>query len=64
MHGGLSEESSYRIGDEKLTLDEAANKACEVLRGVINRFLPKTDTAPYKNPKFWERGYFDVTPVP
>jgi len=38
----------------------AAGRAAEVLRYVIRHFLPRTDTAPYRQPHFWERAYFGL----
>jgi hypothetical protein len=59
-HGGTVTEDNCRVGDEKLTFREAAHRACEVLRSVINHFLPQTAAAPYKNFRYWESSYFGL----
>ena len=57
-HGGKLKENGCRVGDEKLKLEEAAKRACEALRSVINHFLPYAGAAPYKKPQYWEKNYF------
>jgi hypothetical protein len=59
-HGGILKKENCRVGEEKLTADDAAKRACEVLQNVIRHFLPQTDAAPYKKPDFWERAYFGL----
>jgi hypothetical protein len=59
-HGSDVGRPPYRIGDERLTLAEAAQRAREALRNTINRFLDCPETALYKNPDFWERAYFGL----
>jgi hypothetical protein len=61
-HGGAPRDTHYRVGDDRLTLQEAAVRACEVLRSVIQRFLPVAAAAPYKQPQFWEGAYFGLAP--
>jgi hypothetical protein len=61
-HGGLPKDGHCRVGDDKLTLDNAAVRACEVVRRVVSRFLPDAAAAPYKQPHFWERAYFGLPP--
>jgi len=50
----------HRIGEVKLTLDEAAKRATETLRHVIRHFLPVANAAPYKKPEFWDRALFGL----
>lgn len=57
---GSTVDSKHRIGDEKLTLDEAAKRATATLRTLIRYFLPMATTAPYKNHEYWERSYFGI----
>ncbi len=57
-HGSLPKNNKCTIGDEEMNLDEAAKKACEVLREVVNYFLKFEPSAPYKDHKYWERRYF------
>ena len=61
-HGGMPREGNCRVGDERLSLQDAALRACEVLRFVVRHFLPQTTAAPYKQPQFWERAYFGLPP--
>ena len=60
-HGGTLKDGNCRVGVEKLKIDEAAKRACEVLRGVIRSFLPRAAVAPYKKPQFWDRAYFGLS---
>jgi hypothetical protein len=62
-HGGSPQQANCRVGDERLSLQDAALRACEALRYVVRHFLPQVAEAPYKQPQFWERGYFGL-PVP
>jgi hypothetical protein len=59
-HGGVLKEGNCRVGNVRLTIDDAAKRACEVLRGVINHFLAHTGAPDYRNPQYWERGYFGL----
>ncbi|MGE0481403.1 MAG: hypothetical protein AB7Q17_13120, partial [Phycisphaerae bacterium] len=62
VHGSAFARTVLRVGDEKLNLSEAANRACEALRLVVKKFLPRTERAPYKQPEFWESAYFGIHP--
>ena len=57
-HGSDVGRPPYRVGEERLTLVDAAKRAREALRSTVNCFLSTTQTAVYKDPKFWERAYF------
>jgi hypothetical protein len=61
-HGSnLTKDRTFKIGEEKhLNLVEASKRATESLRMVIQYFLPKIGSDTYKNPKFWERAYFNL----
>jgi hypothetical protein len=48
----------YRIGDEPLSLQDAAHRACDALRGLVRHFLPQATQKAYKKPEFWEGGNF------
>src|SRR5262249_27303196 len=61
-HGGVPKEGNCRVGDERLGLQDAAVRACDVLRHVVPHFLPQIAAVPYKQPQFWERGYFGLPP--
>src|SRR5262249_20865442 len=52
-HGSSLEEGVLRVGDEKLTLPEAAKRAAETLRHLVCHFLPTVRQKPYKKPEFW-----------
>ena len=58
-HGAAIDEEKLKISGEKMSLDAAGKKAREVLRGIINFFLPE-NRAPYKNAEFWQRRYFGL----
>jgi hypothetical protein len=60
-HGGKLK-SMYKVGDRNLLLDDAANEACQILRDVIKYFLSCEYKLPYREPKFWENGYFGIEP--
>jgi hypothetical protein len=67
-HGSTLSDGAFQVGDEKLKLPEAANRASETLRHLVRHFLPsaKQAQAPYGTPEFWERAYLglpDVKPV-
>jgi hypothetical protein len=59
-HGGLIKPEGCRVGDEKLSLDDAAKRACDALRGVIAHFLSQGGQAVYKDARFWEKRYFGL----
>lgn len=59
-HGGDVGDKPLRIGEEKLSLTDAGNRSCAVLRHIIHHFLPEAQAAPYKKPEFWERAYFGL----
>jgi hypothetical protein len=61
-HGGIPNQSSCRLGDEKVTLDEAARYACKMLRNVVIYFLQDTNNVSYKRPQYWEKCYFGLPP--
>jgi hypothetical protein len=60
-HGGDLVKKDNRVGEEKLNPHETAKRAKNALRFLIKHFLPKSKTAPYKNPIFWERAYFKIS---
>jgi hypothetical protein len=59
-HGGDLAKKDNHVGEEKLDPHETAKRAKNCLRVLIKRFLPQNQTAPYKNPIFWERAYFKI----
>jgi hypothetical protein len=59
-HGSSPGKGTLRVGDEKLALPDAANRASRALRHVIHYFLPRAKEAPYTNHHFWERAYFGL----
>jgi hypothetical protein len=59
-HGSIGTANTFRLGEETLSLQSVAVRACELLRQVIRRFLPEARQAPYKRHDFWERGYFGL----
>jgi hypothetical protein len=59
-HGSIPQGIS-RVGHEQLSLEDAALRACEALTAVVHRFLPQAAQAPFKQPQFWERGYFGLS---
>jgi hypothetical protein len=59
-HGSEMKDEWYRVGQEKLKLANAAMRASEALRTIVCRFLPETDTAPYKTQTFWDKAYFGL----
>lgn len=57
---GSALEGPVPVGDEKkLTKEQAAVRACEALRDVLTRLLPRSQQAPHRKPEFWEKAYFD-----
>jgi hypothetical protein len=62
-HGGEISNSNNRVGEEKLNLHETAKRAKNVLRFLIQHFLPQSKSHPYKNPKFWEQAYFNISEI-
>ena len=59
-HGGSLEGESVRVGNEWMSLKDAAERASEALRFLVGRFLPDADSAPYKRPEFWEGRVFGL----
>lgn len=60
-HGGEVSNSNNRVGEERLNLHETAKRAKNALRFLIQHFLPQSKSHPYKNPKFWEQAYFNIS---
>ncbi len=60
-HGGELAGKQLKIGEEKVSLHEAAKRAKDTLRKVIKHFLPHAKTAPYKKSRFWEQAYFGLS---
>lgn len=56
-HGSDVGRPPYRVGEERLSLLDAAKRAREALRKTVNHFLSVEELA-YKNPEFWECAYF------
>lgn len=50
----------HRVGDEKLSLAQAARRATAALRHVVRHFLPQAKAAPYKKPDYWDRALFGL----
>jgi hypothetical protein len=61
-HGSSFGTGPVRVGEEKVGLPEAAQRASEALRDLVRHFLPNVRQAPYKKHEFWERGYFGLPP--
>ncbi len=59
-HGGNTGDRSFRVGEERLKLHEAASRTKGALRKIIKHFLPHAGSAPYKKREFWERAYFGI----
>jgi hypothetical protein len=59
-HGGSLSNDLVRVGEEKLSLFDASKLATESLRKIIQYFIPKAKSAPYKKPDFWTRAYFNL----
>jgi hypothetical protein len=59
-HGSHSAKKDNRVGEEKLNDHETAKRAKNALRFLIKRFLPQSNTPPYKDPFFWEQAYFRI----
>jgi hypothetical protein len=59
-HGSAISDRRMKIGSEELELRDAANRASETLRRVVQHFLPLAKLAPYKNHRFWESAYFGL----
>jgi hypothetical protein len=60
-HGEEPGESGMcKIGGETLSLTEVARRAMDVLRGVIHRFLPEANSAPYRRDQYWRQAYFGI----
>jgi hypothetical protein len=57
-HGGDVGHLPCRVGEERLTLVDAAKRARGALRRTVNRFLSTPETRIYKESQFWERAYF------
>lgn len=60
-HGNSFSSTEHRLGNEKLSVESVAQKACEILRQVIKSFLDKDARETYKNPAYWEKQYFGVS---
>src|SRR5262249_15860472 len=46
------------VGPDRLTLHQAAEFACGILRASIKRFLPGGKSPEYLGPDYWEDAYF------
>jgi len=59
-HGGDIKGDNLKLGDEKVTLIDAANRACGMLRFVIRRFLPEGASPTFRRERWWERKLFGL----
>jgi len=59
-HGGSIEGTNLRVGDERVSLDEAAYRACAMLRLVIKRFLPQETSPDFRIERWWEKQLFGL----
>jgi hypothetical protein len=58
-HGAAIDEGKLKVAGEKMALDAAGKRATEVLRVIINFFLPERRPL-YKSAEFWQRRYFGL----
>lgn len=56
-HGADISKENRKVGDEKMTLADAAKRACEVLRQVICVLLPLAPESAYRKFGFWMDRY-------
>jgi hypothetical protein len=62
-HGGRVQEQET-VGDEKLTLYQIAERACDMLRSVVKRYLPSATRPEYASAGYWEKKYFELPQRP
>jgi len=60
-HGSPLSKSLVKVGNQKISLREAAKISTDMLRMAVRQFLPKSNEAPYAKAEFWERSYFGLT---
>lgn len=58
-HGGHLDDRS-KIADQRLTLNECAELACDMLRQVFDRFLESPESPDCCKTEFWRRRYFGL----
>lgn len=54
-HGGEVQKKDRKIAGEEVTLEEASEKSCEVLREVIKHFLPLRNNPSYMQDDYWSK---------
>lgn len=59
-HGSSLSGITHTVGDEKLSLEDAAKRATATLRCIVRHFLPLAKYAPYKKPDYWDRAIFGL----
>ena len=58
-HGAVVSKASVRLGEEDVSLQEAATRATTCLRQVV-KFVLEDGTTSYKTAEFWQRRYFGL----
>ena len=58
-HGGKAS-AEHRVGDEKISVVDAAKRASDALRYTVHSLLPMAQKPIYRQPEFWEEKYFDA----
>lgn len=53
-HGGAVDPDRVKLGTQFVTLRDAANRACEMLRRLLNRYLPLGREVPIRKSEYWE----------
>jgi len=62
VHGGhIADSKLVIVGEQKLTLSQAAETACEMLREVVKHFLPEGDRPAFCGQQYWEQRLFGLT---
>jgi hypothetical protein len=59
-HGGTVKGENLKLGEERVSLPAAARRACDMLRLVINRFLPEGTSPAFRTTRWWERQLFGL----
>ena len=60
MHGSEVNSKAIKVGSDTMPLKQAADLACDILRQLLDRFLPGGVKPPYSELGYWEKQYFQT----
>lgn len=60
VHGSQVKADKVKVANKEVNLSVESEKACEMLRLTVRRFLPNASNPPYTRANYWEKAYFGL----